>query len=227
VKNDHGALGAQYPKAGRISGIKEGDTPSFLYLLVPELSDPAHPDWGCWGGRFKAYGAGTRFYVDGRDKHPDTASATAERQWTVGRWNKQANQDFAARMDWCVKDYAGANHNPVASLNGDSSTDVIKMTAGAGQTVRLSADGSSDPDGDDLSYRWWQYEEADSYEGAVKISGPNLKNAAFPAPQVGAAETVHIILEVTDDGSPPLTSYRRLLLTVNPAQATLSGSKRP
>ena len=216
VKNSHGALGAQYPKAGSIDGVKEGDTPSFLYLLAPGLSDPAHPDWGCWGGRFTAHGARTNFYVDARDKHPDTSSATAEKQWTVGRWNKQRNQDFAARMDWCVESYANANHNPAAHLNGDGSTNVLEMTVVPGQKVNLSANGSSDPDGDNLSYRWWQYQEADSYESTVGISGSTSKNASFTAPSVGSSRTVHIILEVIDNGGPNLTSYRRLVVTVDP-----------
>lgn len=216
VKNGHGALGAQYPKAGRIDGVKEGDTPSFLYLLARGLSDPEHPEWGCWGGRFMAYGGGANFYVDARDRHPKTSNAAAEKQWTVGRWNQQRNQDFAARMDWCVKDYGGANHNPVACLNGDGGTNVLFVTAAPGQTVSLSAEGSSDPDNDNLSYRWWQYEDADSYESAVSINGPAAKNASFTAPSVSGPRTVHIILEVTDDGSPSLTSYRRLIVTVDP-----------
>ncbi|HUV64961.1 MAG TPA: nucleoside hydrolase-like domain-containing protein [Sedimentisphaerales bacterium] len=216
VKNGHGALGAQYPKAGNLDGVKEGDTPSFLYLLAPGLSDPAHPDWGCWGGRFSAYGAGTNFYVDTRDKHPDTSDVTAEKRWTVGRWNKERNQDFAARMDWCVESYANANHNPVACLNGDRSTDVLEVTVVSGQTVSLSANGSSDPDDDDLSYHWWQYEEAGSYAATVSMSGSTSKNASFTAPSVGSSQTVHIILEVTDNGRPNLTSYRRLVVTVEP-----------
>jgi Cellulose-binding Sde182, nucleoside hydrolase-like domain/Cellulose-binding protein Sde0182, C-terminal domain len=216
VRHGHGALGAQYPQAGRTDGVKEGDSPSFLYLLAPGLSDPAHPDWGCWGGRFRAYGAGTNFYVDARDRRPDTSNAAAEKRWTVGRWNKQRNQDFAARMDWCVQSYANANHNPVAHLNGDGSTNVLETMVASGQMVQLSANGSSDPDGDDLSYHWWQYQEAGSYEGTVSVSGSHSKNASFTAASVDSSRTVHIILEVTDNGNPNLTSYRRLVVTVNP-----------
>ena len=216
VKNGHGALGAQYPKAGRTDGVKEGDTPSFLYLLARGLSDPEHPDWGCWGGRFMAYGAGTNFYVDARDRHPRASNAAAERQWTVGRWNQQRNQDFAARMDWCVRDYANTNHNPVAHLNRDGDTNVLHMTVAPGQTVSLSADGSSDPDGDSLSYSWWQYREAGSCDGPVAMDGATTKNASFTAPSIDSSSTIHVILEVTDNGSPSLTSYRRLVVTVNP-----------
>ena len=216
VKNNHGPLGTQYPKAGSIDGIKEGDTPSFLYLLAPGLSDPEHPEWGGWGGRFKAYGAGTHFYIDARDKHPDTSNATLEKRWTLARWNKQRNQEFAARMDWCVKSYSNANHNPTAHLNRDNSTDIRKLSVRPGQTVHLSANGSHDPDGDDLNYNWWQYEEASSYEGSVKINGSTSKNGSFTAPSVDSSRTIHIILEVTDKGKPNLNSYRRLVVTVDP-----------
>ncbi len=217
VKNGHGSLGAQYPKAGKTNGVKEGDTPSFLYLLAPGLSDPAHPEWGCWGGRFKAYGNGTYFYVDARDTHPGISDVMEEERWTVGRWNRQRNLDFAARVDWCVHDYAHANHDPAACLNGDESTNVLQRIVTSGQTVSLSASGSSDPDGDNLRYHWWQYEEADSYEDAVEIEDSDSENACFVAPPVDSPKTIHIILKVTDDGNPNLTSYRRLVVTVRPA----------
>lgn len=82
--------------------------------------------------------------------------------------------------------------------------------------VRLSADGSTDPDGNGLSYRWWQYQEADSYRGELEITGANSKNAAFKAPGVDASATVHIILEIIDDGNPSLTDYRRVVVKVHP-----------
>jgi hypothetical protein len=36
------------------------------------------------------------------------------------------------------------------------------------------------------------------------------------APQVTSTKTVHVILEVVDSGTPTLTRYQRLVLTVNP-----------
>ena len=42
-------------------------------------------------------------------------------------------------------------------------------------------------------------------------------NASFTVPaRFGRAGTLHIILAVTDNGTPPLTRYQRVIVTVNP-----------
>ena len=46
-------------------------------------------------------------------------------------------------MDWTVKDYDEANHPPVPAL-----ACAAEMTTATGDTIRLSAAGTSDPDGD-------------------------------------------------------------------------------
>ena len=75
---------------------------------------------------------------------------------------------------------------------------------------------SDDPDGDSISFQWWQYEDADSYDGSVDIQNSSSAEASFTAPSVGSSETVHIILEVTDNGSPELKGYQRIIVTVEP-----------
>ena len=87
-----------------------------------------------------------------------------------------------------------------------------------GSRVTLDTTGTRDPDGDQLTYLWWQYVEAGSYSKAVHIQDANSKAAHFLAPTVDASRTVHIILSVTDQGSPPLTTYRRAVVTVTPSQ---------
>ena len=63
-------------------------------------------------------------------------------------------------MIWSVKsNYKDANHNPVAVVNGDASKNVVRLKAPGGGKVALSAEGSSDPDGDSLKYEWIVYEE--------------------------------------------------------------------
>ena len=42
----------------------------------------------------------------------------------VWRFRRAMFNDFRARMDWCVKPYDQANHNPVAAFNGDTPIDL-------------------------------------------------------------------------------------------------------
>ncbi len=216
---NHGPLGAQYPD---VAYIMEGDTPSFLYLINNGLGDPNHPDWGSWGGRYEFYRPHTKKFFHEPEKRAFWTNADdwvegedgtiyINEQATVWRWREAFQNDFAARMDWTIKDYRQANHPPVARLNGERHISTLE-----GSNVQLSAEGSSDPDGDMLSYTWFQYSEPGTYVGAVELSGSDKIAVSFTAPDVEQPETIHIILEVTDDGKPALTRYRRVVVTVLP-----------
>jgi hypothetical protein len=81
--------------------------------------------------------------------------------------------------------------------------------------VSLSAKGTTDPDDDELTYRWWQYKEADTYDGAIEIKGAGKKRASFTVPNDALnGETIHVICDVMDTGTPPLTRYQRVLFKV-------------
>jgi hypothetical protein len=217
VRTGHGPLGGAYPRA-RVAGVKEGDTPSFLYLLPPGLSDPDHPEWGSWGGRFKRLNATSRFYVDAEDDHPETQEARRRSSWTVGRWNQAISNDFAARMDWCVRSREEANHHPVVVLNGDHTTAVLRRRVIAGERIHLDATGTEDPDsGDRVRYSWMHYREPGSYPGNLVIRDVSAMRTSFVAPDVTEPQTIHLILMATDDGDPQLTSYRRIVFEVAPA----------
>ncbi len=215
VRSNHGPLGAGYPDAN-IAGIKEGDTPSFLNLLSRGLSDPEHPEWGGWGGRFRRVDEDRNFFVDARDLHPSSSDTDRQIQWTVSRWNRAISNDFAARMDWCVKSYDEANHHPAVVVEGNESREVYRCEYFSGEKITFSASGTRDPDGDSLTYRWWQYAEAGTYPGEVEIEGDNTAEVTLTAPKVDSPQQLHLILEVTDDGKPPLTSYRRVVIKVEP-----------
>lgn len=218
VLTEHGKLGAGFPLTQQnpgtprnLSGDKEGDTPSWFYFLPNGLSDPSQPGWGCWGGRAKLVSGS--FHVDAEDDHwSGTEDAAARRKWTVARWRRDYQLDLAARMDWCVKSWSEANHNPIAVLNGDKTRKVILMTAAPGSVVRLSSN-SSDPDNHPFTCRWWVYREAGTYSGNVVIEDDTFPEAKLTMPADSAGKTIHIILEVTDTGSPSLTAYRRLVVT--------------
>ena len=63
-------------------------------------------------------------------------------------------------MDWTVKGYAEANHNPVVVVNGQKGTAPIEIAATVGQPVVLDASGTTDPDGNELRFSWFHYPEA-------------------------------------------------------------------
>ena len=124
-------------------------------------------------------------------------------------WVPAAQNDFAARVDWCVKEFKEANHAPVAKVKGNLNRDVE-----AGETVTLAAT-ATDPDGNTLTCKWWQYADADSATANVTIANSDsLDKASFVVPNEHGKQ-VHIILEVTDNGTPPLVGYQRVIVTIS------------
>jgi hypothetical protein len=130
---------------------------------------------------------------------------------TLWRWRDDFQNDFAARMEWTTKSYREANHPPVPVLDGPEA-----FTVRSGEPFRLGAH-ATDPDGDSVSFYWIQYAEAGSYKKPVAISvAENLSQIDLTAPKVDKAETVHFILRVTDKGTPPLSRYKRVIVTITP-----------
>jgi hypothetical protein len=113
-------------------------------------------------------------------------------------------------MDW-AKNGKG-NRNPVVTINDDKGINSIEMVCKTGENIKLDASKSSDPDGDQLRYKWWVIPEAGSYSGEIKISKSDLSIATVSIPSNAAGKNFHIICEVTDDGAHNLTSYRRIIL---------------
>jgi hypothetical protein len=240
IQQGHGPLGAAYPD---VAWGVEGDTPSWLGLIPNGLGDPEHPEWGGWGGRYELYRpevsvTDPRTFVGGVPIEPETrpiwtnavddyappqvaeygrATRPGEKSFrdfkaSLWRWRDDFQHDFAARMDWATRSFADANHPPIPALDHPGA-----LTVGSGQGFGLGAHGTSDPDGDSLSYFWFQYREAGTYGGTVRIDGAeNAAGAWVTAPKVEKPETVHFVLRVTDKGSPPLSRYKRVIVTVTP-----------
>lgn len=237
IQTGHGPLGALYPDAWH---IWEGDTPTFFYLMTNGLNDPEQQWQGSWGGRFSREkeknvnvqvqeyaGADCSkgcwvnenpymdywLYADAEDHWEFNGKAYDNRWCTIFRWRTDFQNDFAARMDWCVKDFESTNHNPIAVINGDESKDVIYREVQSGKRFSVDARKSNDPDGNNLDFEWWIYQEAGTYENKVTIKNPKSAKASVEIPDDAAGKDIHIILTLRDNGTPQLTSYRRIVLT--------------
>ena len=210
----------------------EGDTPSFLNLVNNGLSDSEHPDWGGWGGRYELYTPRPQKWHSQPETRPFWSDATDEvmgvdGRWhdtnhaTIWRWREAYQNDFVARMDWTIKPYAEANHPPVPKLGHPD-----RLTVKKGERVTLSAEGTMDPDGDALSYQWFYYLEPGSFAASSARSGQPLEIHDFDQPKAWFSPpsrvmppgtgTMHIILAVTDHGTPRLTRYARIVVDVIP-----------
>ena len=206
----HGHLGKVYPKYKY--GV-EGDTPAFLHLLPIGLNDPNVPTHGGWGGYF-AWGEGedkvTSCYTNFAKPTYDQCRKLEEHFYPA------TFNNFAARMDWA--NTGSGNRNPVVKLSDDGSLSILSQTAKAGQAVKLDASATTDPDGDQLSFSWWVLTVAGSYQQPVKIEGDDRSQAIVHIPDDAGGETLHVICEVTDGGTPSLTAYRRIVfeVTTNP-----------
>ncbi|GFZ33130.1 hypothetical protein CSC2_36560 [Clostridium zeae] len=144
------------PQYKKYDFISEGDSPSFLYLINNGLRSLENPSYGGWGGRFEAT-SDKLSKNTALDYDPYTKQYEAE--YSLMRWFDDIQNDFAARADWAVaKTYKEANHNPTLTVKEGTN-----LKASPGEKIVLHAEGK-DPDGDKLSYKWWHYAEADTYE---------------------------------------------------------------
>ena len=230
ILKGHGPLCSLYKAHDNGDFRSEGDSPAYFHVIPVGLRSYENPGWGGWGGRFVKirentwldpvqepgyeYPAG-RWYTSnawGRTrlkKEIPNDTMLTEYLRPMWRWTEALQNDFAARADWCVSSYEEANHQPVVKCNKKD------ITARPGERIRLSAKGSYDPDGDRLTYRWWHYKEAGTYDGNAGIAGGDSKTAKVLIPaDAKKGDTIHIILEVTDSGIPSLTRYARTVITI-------------
>jgi len=238
IQQNHGPLGASYPD---VAWSVEGDSPAFLSLIPNGLNSPDNPAWGGWGGRYEFYKPDfskvkeghsivtcvpeTRSiwtnaidsytpYIPnefGRTVKQDTTTYNGFKL-TIWRWRDDFQNDFAARMDWSIKSFEEANHPPIPVLLHSE-----QLTVQSGANFTLDAFPTTDPDGDSFSFLWFNYPEAGTYKKPLKVNGAeNIHMAHFTAPIVDKKETVHFILKVTDRGIPQLSSYKRIIVTIEP-----------
>ncbi|KAL6702738.1 hypothetical protein ACN47E_000972 [Coniothyrium glycines] len=234
-----GPLGSAYPD---YLYIPEGDTPTFLYLIQNGLGVSERPDYGSWGGRYgrtdiSDEGLNSNHYSDAVDRVKVGDRTYTSNHATIWRWRDAFQNDFAARIRWSMEpDFKKANHHPVTVVNDAKGLAPVQITAEAGSTVVLDATGTYDPDGGALTFKWWHYREptATQWQVDLEVAELAIKNLdsqgvkveiTLPPPEKSAVDLtsrkplavgqlLHLILEVTDDGTPSLTTYRRILIQV-------------
>ncbi len=228
IRTGHGPLGSQHPHT---EYLMEGDTPSFLGLVANGLNTPENPNWGGWGGRYEFYTPRMQKWFQEPETRPLWTDAVDEVRgvdgnWhtsnhaTIWRWRSAYQNDFAARIDWTTKSYDQANHPPVVKLAHPA-----EIQAKRGDVIELSAQGTTDPDGDALSYEWFYYGEVGTLATSNATSGQPLAINDFDQPQATftvpgsrvmspGTGTMHIVLAVTDNGIPNLTRYKRVIVEV-------------
>lgn len=144
------------PQYDKYDFISEGDSPSFFYLIDNGLRSMEDPSYGGWGGRFGVVND-KLFRNNVLDYDPYTKRYEAE--YSLMRWFDDIQNDFAARADWAVADtFEAANHNPSLTIK-----EGLDLSVSPGEKVTLHAEGQ-DLDGDELTYKWWRYFEADTYK---------------------------------------------------------------
>ncbi len=231
ILQNHGPLCELYKAHENGDFRSEGDSPAFMHTIETGLRNLESPDWGGWGGRYTRVRENTWLdpvldptyqYPEGRwygnsawgrerlkEEIPNDKELT-EYLKPIWRWTEAFQNDFASRADWCIKSFDEANHAPVVVL-----TNPKDMKVRPGATVKLSAKGTSDPDGDELEYHWWQYREAGSYRGIIEINDEGKQKVSFRVPRdAGSGNSIHIICEVTDSGTPQLTRYQRVVVKI-------------
>ncbi|MBB3837768.1 hypothetical protein FHS57_001765 [Runella defluvii] len=203
------------PPQEKGSWLGEGDNHTFMNMLGNGLRAYERGSYGGWGGRSKA-DTGPMFSFSGEG----SADQLAEQIGNAGKTSStdvipfpdffaKAQNSFAARMKWAVTSkFSDANHEPSVSIQGP-----LKIMVNTGQKVKINGI-VSDPDGNKVSVKWIQM-PAGSYPNKVEINNAESLQAEVMIPKdATAGQTIHVVLEATDTGTPALTNYQRVIIEV-------------
>lgn len=223
-----GPLGSVYPT---YEFIAEGDAPTFLYMIQNGLGSPENPSWGSWGGRYIKTDLGglSNLYSDVADIVVGIDGLMHKtNQATIWRWRNAYQNDFAARMQWTLSgNFSAANHAPIVSINGTEGPAPLLVNSTVGSSITLDASASYDPDeGDTISFDWSHYRDVSASQGNVDAEVPyvifepsnftSMVTVTLPPPVIANSsdQILHFILAVTDNGTPSLTRYQRVVVNV-------------
>jgi hypothetical protein len=222
------------------STIEGGGSGNFIGFVNHGLFEPERINWGGWGGRFDTIREENIYANQLKWAEPDLFDSEKEYQpylmfpqasdkWTdpetgktyegigvpIFRWRRAYQNDFQARMDWCVKECHEANHNPVAVFNGDTTDRIVHLNARTGDEIVLDATESNDPDRDSIAFCWYNYLEAGNYAKLLEAKNPELPKTILLIPEDAKGKQIHIILEIHDNNKiASMYDYRRIVINV-------------
>ena len=210
LNNDEIWVGHAYQ---RYDFLSEGDSPAWFLAIPNGLRSAEDIACGGWAGRYA---------LKKNKDNPEVRlyQAAKGNEKGIAAWIAAIQSDFAMRAQWCVTPaFDDANHAPTAAV-----TEGADLTAAPGETLTLHAE-VSDPDGDAATLLWYHYPLGDTYEEAkdgdknpvpVEVTcSEDGAGATFTVPSdARAGDTLHIILEVIDQGGTNPRAYQRVIITV-------------
>jgi hypothetical protein len=204
--------------------LGEGDTFTFLNLIANGLNAYREETPGGWAGRVSVNPSSARLATASADtaaapsleaflrsleaigpEGPSTRPPSPQPNFTPA-----AQNDFAARMKWAgTPTYARANHEPKVTLRSSA-----RVFARPGEAIPLDAT-TSDPDGNTVTVRWWRWKDVDTYPGEISIPEPTALSTHLRIPNDATpGQTIQVVVEATDNGTPALTRYQRVVVSV-------------
>ncbi|MBQ5613942.1 MAG: DUF1593 domain-containing protein [Tidjanibacter sp.] len=187
--------------------LAEGDTFTFLNFIDNGLRAWEDQTYGGWSGRKRDVSPMTSVSFSDTDAIAALYSRAMRDDAIPDNYVPAVWNSFAARLDWAVTPrYEDANHYP--AIDGP-----LSIEANAGENVKLKVN-VADPDDDVLNLSWRQY-KVGSYKGDVTVDSPNDARTTFTVPaDAVSGQTIHLVLEATDNGMPALTRYHRVIVTI-------------
>ena len=206
------------PPQEKGSWLGEGDNATFMNMLGNGLRAWESGEYGGWGGRASSDAQRAALAMFNSEGTADDMANSLSTRNTNGvnaevpfpDFFLHAQHSFATRLKWAVTPlFKDANHEPKVSIISPQ-----KIIAAAKQKVKLYG-LASDPDGNEVTVKWWQM-PAGTYTGKVIINHANTLQAELEIPEdVKGGQTIHVILEVTDNGVPALTGYKRVIVEIS------------
>lgn len=204
------------PVQAKGSWLGEGDNPTFMNMLDNGLRAYEQGSYGGWGGRQMSPGEGNLFAPLNDTSQQAMVNAISalnnsgnSAHHPAKNYFQASQHDFATRLRWSITpEYKQANHEPLVRVSGP-----LNITAAPGAKLRLNG-VVSDPDGQPVTVKWWHY-AVGTYPREVTITNSDALQAEVHIPaDATPGQTIHIILEGTDQGTPALTRYQRVIITV-------------